>query len=63
MGTDDRQQREEPVGRPSLWSFLCTFTFFPESGRGQTPEGRRLPPQEARRRGRSISFLRVLSLT
>lgn len=44
-------------------SGLCTFTLFPESGRGQTPEGRRLPLQEARRRGRNISFLRVLSLT
>lgn len=50
-------------GRPSLWPLLCTFTFPPEPGRGQTPEGRRSPAQEAWRRGSSISFLTVLSLT
>lgn len=45
--------REELVGWCSLWSLFCTFSllFFPKSGRGQTPEGRHLPQQEARRRG------------
>lgn len=50
-------------GRPSLSEpLLCTFTFPLNPGRGQTPEGSS-PAQEAWRRGSSISFLTVLSLT